>query len=714
MFNRKWFVLASMFVVAGMLLTACGGAVQTVVVTAPPEVVTEEIVVTATPEAEEAAAGGECCDVYRIGMYEDPVSLNYWNYLGPGSSVWTQFVLSGYPASMYTLSDQRFDFVPSLAKDLPPEPVKEGDNWVITVEMVDNATWSDGEPVTANDVVFTHNACKDLRLTQNWPNQCAPLGVDVTVEAVDDYTVKYTFATTPSLGTWQAGLAQATVLPEHFWADTVAEARAFIDGMEEPDVEMPEGVDCTAEELSDEDAAACEPYNAAWDPYNEAFENARKTLYEADPTGSPVFGGYTTDKWEPGAFIQRTANENYYFKDARVTEYDDGTWMLEMADGTTYQLYGDASGEKTLDYVGGPYAPNVVLSLYGSQDAAFLALTNGDVDFVFSPTGIPRGLKDQAQQAPGINTYTNADYGMYYLAFNMRKYPMSEPEFRQAVDIVLDKEFVVNNVLQGSVFPMYSTMPPGNGFWYNPDVPTPYRNCSEGEATNCLVDENENGTTRDERVNMAVQVLKDAGWTWDTEPYYDEDLEDTVPGEGLRMPNGEPMPEIKILGPGPAYDPLRATFNQWVSEWMRELGMPVESELTGFNTILGPVFVDSDFDMYILGWGLGNVAFPDYYEAFWHSRNDTAISGNFNTPGIHDDELDAAIDEFMNSTDLDAARDLVFKLQVMLADKRPYICLFYKQVDDVARDNIIFPYTEVLSGITNAAGFQTDAQPHFK
>jgi ABC-type transport system substrate-binding protein len=706
MLNKKWFVLASLIVVAAMLLTACQPeeVVKTVVVTQIVEVAGEEriveVEVTVPPapvEEEEEEVGGECCDVYRIGMYEDPVSLNYWNYLGPGSSVWTQYVLSGYAASMYTLSDQRFDFVPSMATDLPPDPVQEGDVWIITVGMVDDAIWSDGEPITTNDVVFTHNACKDLKLTQNWPNQCAPMGVDVTVEAVDDYTVKYTFAEEPSLGTWQAGLALAPIMPEHFWGDAVAESRSFIEGLEKPDVELPEGVDCEAEDLSDEDQAACDAYAEVWDPYNEAYENARKTLYEADPTGSPVAGGYTTDKWEPGAFVQRTENANYYFKGAEISEYDDGTWMMEHPNGTTYQIYGDASGEETLRFTSGPYAPNVILSLYGSQDACFLALADGEIDFVFSPTGIPRGLKEQAQQSAGINTYTNADYGMYYVAFNMRKYPMSEPEFRQAVDIVLDKEFVVNNVLQGSVFPMYSTMPPGNVFWHNPDVPTPYKDLE-----------------REERVNLAIEVLKDAGWTWDVEPFYDEDLVDTVPGEGLRMPNGELMPEIKILGPGPAYDPLRATFNQWISEWMRELGMPVESELTGFNTILGPVFIDADFDMYILGWSLGNVAFPDYFESFWHSRNDTAETGNYNTPGMHDDEFDALVDEFMKSNDLDVARERVFEMQVMLADKRPYICLFYKQVEDVARDSIVFPYTDVLSGITDAAGFQTDAQPLFK
>ncbi|MGD2159236.1 MAG: ABC transporter substrate-binding protein, partial [Anaerolineales bacterium] len=696
-----------------LVLAACAPAetptpetvVETVVVTEVVEgeevEVVKTVVVTVEPEEEmeEEAAGGECCDVYRIGIFEDPVSLNYWNYLGPGSSVWTQYVVSGITPALYNLSDQRFDFINELATDLV-DPVDNGDGtFSMTVEMVQDATWSDGEPVDAHDVVFTQNVCKDLQLTSNWPNQCKPLGLDITAEALDDYTVQFTFPESPSLGTWNAGVALAPIMPEHFWADTAAEAYSFIEGLEEPTVEAPEGVDCAAEDLSDEDQAACDEYNAAWDPYNEAFQNARRTLYEADATGTPVFGGYSTDQWEPGAFVERNLNESYYFKGAEIVEYDDGTWLRIMPDGTEYQLYGDATGEETLRFTSGPYAPNVIMSVYGSQDAAFLALANGEVDYVLNPLGLSRGLREQAQKGEGIRSYINADYGLFYIAFNMRKYPMELPEFRQAFDIIIDKEFVVNSVLGGVVFPMYSVMPPGNGFWHNPAV----------QQNNEYI-----GLSREERVNQAVQVLKDGGWSWSQEPAWDEDLQDVVPGEGITMPNGEAMPDMTILGPGPAYDPVRATFNQWISEWARELGMPVESELTGFNTILGPVFVNADFDMYILGWSLGNVAFPDYFESFWHSRNDTATTGNFNTPGLNSPEYDALVDEFMTTADLERAQELVYQMQEMLADLRPYIPLFYKQVEDLARDNVVFPYTETLGGLVDAAGLQTDTQPVFR
>jgi len=707
--SKKLFIVLAAFAALGLVLVACGGTaepevievtrvvtetvVETVEVGGEPvevtRIVTETVVETVVQEvpAEEGATG-ECCDNYTIGIFEDPLTTNYWSYLGPNNSVWTAYIMDGVAPSLYTLSDQRFDFVPALAKDLPPEPEQEGDLYTITVEMLEGATWSDGEPITANDVAFTVNTSLDLVLTGNWPAIYRPEIID-SVEVIDDYTVKFYFTDIPGLAQWQYAAAQGPILPEHIWGPVVEEAKTFIADVTEPEMERPE--DCEAEDLSDDDKAACE----AWGTYDEAFENARETLYGAEAPSNVVGGGYTTDQFEPGAFVQRTMNENYFFAGAQIVESDDGQWMQTLADGTTRSYYGDGSGEVTLEYTGGPYSPNVIFSLYGDQSAAFLALANGEVDYVLNPLSLARGLREQAEQGEGVVTYTNPDNGLFYLAFNMRKEPYSLPEFRQAVDILTDKEFVADSVLQGSIDPTYSVVPPGNVFWFNDEVTS------------------ENiGLSRGERLDKAIQVLKDAGWTWETEPEWDREndpnAENVVPGTGLRMPNGELMPETTILGPGPAYDPQRASFNQWISEWLREIGMPVQSELTGFNTILNPVFVDANFDMYILGWGLG--IYPDYLCDFFHSANDTAVSGNYNTPGYNNPEYDALCDAFLAETNIEEAQAQAKELQAFLAKDLPYMPLFNRQSIDLINNRVVLPYTDTLGGIADANGMQVDAQ----
>jgi peptide/nickel transport system substrate-binding protein len=693
--DKKWLFPLACLLAVGWVLTACQPSepetiIKTVIVEKEGETIVETVVVTVEPtqQNDDEAAAEECCDVFRIGIYEEPVSLNYWNYLGPGSSVWTRYVISNDAAHLFDISDQRFQFVPSLAKDIPT-PVDNGDGtWSITVEMVEDALWSDGEPITAHDVVFTHNTCKDLALTWYWPSFCTPDGADVVATALDDFTVQYIYRNqVPNLRNWQFGIGMAPILPAHFWSDVVATAYDQIDGLAIPDQVRPEN--CDPSSLTDNVIELCQ----AWTVYDETFDRAREILFTADAHNQPVAGGYILEDWQPGVSIQLSANQNYNFKDTEIVEYEDGTWLRVLPDGTETMLYGKAQGKETLRYRDGPYDPGIIYTIYGSQEAAFGALAAGEVDYVLNPIGIPRDMRDSFKENEHIRTYVNADYDMFYLAFNLRKYPMSEYEFRQVFDIIIDKELVIKDVLGEVVIPLYSTMPAMNVFWHNPEV------------TNDYVD-----LSRAERVELAVGILKDAGWRWKSEPYWDEFVQDIVPGEGLIMPNGEPMPALTILGPGPDFDIVRATFNQWVSEWARELGMPIQSELTGRNAILDSVFVASDFDMYIFGWPLGNPAYPGYYDDFWHSRNCTFETGGSNTPCFKNDEYDALVDEFVATSDLLRAQELVYKMQLILADQRPYIPLYSDKVFDFAWDHVRFPYVDTLGGIELQDGFRTSTQ----
>ena len=66
----------------------------------------------------------------------------------------------------------------------------EGKTWVI-FQMRPEARFADGTPVTAHDVVFSHN----LFLEQGLPSYAQAVSRRVTgAEALDDHTVKFTFA----------------------------------------------------------------------------------------------------------------------------------------------------------------------------------------------------------------------------------------------------------------------------------------------------------------------------------------------------------------------------------------------------------------------------------------------------------------------------------------------------------------------------------------
>jgi ABC-type dipeptide transport system, periplasmic component len=105
--------------------------------------------------------------------------------------------------------------VPDLAKRWSVDAA--GKVW--TFELRDDATWQDGEPVTAEDVAFTIRTLQDPAYT----GPAAGSWSEVEVHAVSDRIVTFTLAT-PLGGFLQA--ATQPIVPAHLLADVPVEALA--------------------------------------------------------------------------------------------------------------------------------------------------------------------------------------------------------------------------------------------------------------------------------------------------------------------------------------------------------------------------------------------------------------------------------------------------------------------------------------------------------
>ena len=611
-----------------------------------------QVLVTPTPPAATSApAAGP--RTYQLGIFEDLTTTNYWSYLGADTTIWNSYVLGGDQPSLYGYSDQRFDWIPSLADGFPTPIIEEtvGGNtfWTTEVDLKKGVKWSDGADVTADDFVFTAQTVIDLELSGNWASIVNPEFFD-HAEAVDLYKLKLFFKQKPGLAIWQFGMAFMSILSQSYWAPIVAEAK--------------EQGDITGQQ---------------------------KALYAHIPEGHPVSGGYTFKRWEKGAFAEKIKNDDYYFFGTTVTNYANGAYSDSKPGVFSFSAYGDPSGEKTLEYTIGPNADSSIFSIYGSQDAAVLALKKGDIDFMLNPLGLQKGLQEQVEGQAGLSTLENTSNGVRYLAFNLRKPPMDIKEFRQAVATLIDKEFITDTVLQGVAIPVYSMVPEGNAFWYNADVPLTGKGFSRGK-----------------RIAEAVELLKAAGFSWEKEPKVSEDGRFVeVKGKGLKMPNGEAVPELEILSPSAGYDPLRSTFAIWIERWLNDIGVPAKANLTGFNVIVEKVFTEHQFDIWILGWGL--TLYPDYLEAFFHSSHSGA--DGLNAGGYSNPEFDKLAEELLAESDLDAARSKVFTMQGFLADELPYVVLYTTPILEAYRsDRLTFPYTDTLDGIQNLQGMTTIVQ----
>ena len=666
--SKKLAILVVLIMVATVVLAACGPTpepeviVQTVqvevtkIVEKEGEVVTvvetveveKEVPVTVAPP-EPTEPPPVVPKTYRMGVFEDLTTMNYWAYMDPDSSVWNAYYLgAGGTPSFWTLAYPDILFVPSMATELPTEIVQDGDFWVQTIAIHPGVTWSDGEEVTVNDFIFTGETVRDFGLGGNWLSSFAFDYID-HFEAVDDYTVKIYYSQQPGLNVSQVGgIGFAPWMPKHFWADKAAEAAK-----------------------SDDPATA---------------------LYAIDGSEAPTVGAFTYAKWEPGAFAELTARDGGFFANATSTFYADGAYK-ESNDNYEFCVYGDCSGDVKLGYTSGPYVPNVIYNIYGTQDAAVLALANGEVDFLLNPLGLQRGLREQVVGNPDLGAFQNPSNGWRYLAFNVRKSPNDIKEFRQAVATLIDKEYITGNVLQNTAIAVYGMVPEGNAYWFNPDAPTVGK-----------------GLDRGERISQAKDLLKSAGFSWDVEPEWNADDLSVIPGTTLKDPDGNELEQIELLAPSAGYDPMRATAAIWIAQWCNDLGIPVKANATGFNTIIPLVFEpdpetgEIEFDWYILGWSLGNPALPDFHEAFFGCAND-AKEGGFNTPGYCDEDFDAMAANFLSAQTLEEARKYVWEMDNKLAEDLPYMTLFTAPIlEFYAKARVEYPFTEALDGLQNLNG----------
>lgn len=135
-------------------------------------------------------------------------------------------------------------YVPQLAESITTE-----DNLTFTIRLRDGATWSDGEPVTAQDVLFTFLLITSPEAGQAVLLQNAILGTDdggklpagateiEGVQIIDDRTVTVTTKWETALYTFENNFGRYLfVLPEHVLGDVPRDQLLSYEWFNHPDV----------------------------------------------------------------------------------------------------------------------------------------------------------------------------------------------------------------------------------------------------------------------------------------------------------------------------------------------------------------------------------------------------------------------------------------------------------------------------------------------
>jgi ABC-type transport system substrate-binding protein len=538
--------------------------------------------------------------------------------------------------ALYQYNDA-LESVPNLGTCEP-----DADELVWTCSLQE-ATFHDGSPMTAEDVKYSYDLAISANCTYN-PSICLAGFVD-SAEVIDDRTIAFTlpqhysqFTTLilPSLGieskaVIEGAYADFTGAAASLDPAAVRAAGAAIDepaGADEPDLAGCEGALGAAEDLLTQ-AGVQLPRRE-----DHTFEDGFDPCSYGTVLSTDLLGVATSLEAE-GIDAVAAVYSLLPFNRAPV-----GTGPYRLVE---FEVGQSVVLEAHADYHAGvPATPTMNFVIITDLVAAASALAAGQVDYVEEMT------PDAYEAVRNSDSVKIAEYPGFLhleLQFNVREGRIfSDVNLRKAMQLCIDKAGTVDAATNGTALPTESETPPAS--WaFNPDV---------------------QGVERD--VDAARALIEESGWTEGADGVYTRD--------GQRL-----AAEVLVR----AGQSDRINFMQLLAEQVRECGFEITVNPADFQTVLIPAldraWADDGFDAYFGGWSAA--IDPDPF-SLWHcSQVSTEERPElFNYIGYCNAEVDEIIEAGLATSDQEERRELYFRFQEILAEEQPYLFAYAPLVRD--------------------------------
>jgi ABC-type transport system substrate-binding protein len=119
--------------------------------------------------------------------------------------------------------------------------------------------------------------------------------------------------------------------------------------------------------------------------------------------------------------------------------------------------------------------------------------------------------------------------------------------------------------------------------------------------------------------------------------------------------------------------PTHVSMVDLLADWLRNVGIRIETEAQELGTFINVVLDERDFDI-ALDTQVRDIdpASMDFWFSCWSAESGSAA---LNFPGYCNEEMDELVYEFWNSTDMEARWEPMFEAQRLLNQDRPIIIL---------------------------------------
>jgi peptide/nickel transport system substrate-binding protein len=333
------------------------------------------------------------------------------------------------------------------------------------------------------------------------------------------------------------------------------------------------------------------------------------------------------------------------------------------------QTYDKDKGVLILDankdyYDGAPAIDQIVFQKFDNADAMVQALKVGDIDII---SEVPATAFEAVKGFENVKAVV--EDGRYFteLIINSvdpandppptRNPALEDPQVRLALATAINKQDLVDLILQGLGSPGDTIVPPtlGGGFWHSPNV-------------------------KDVAFDIAGanQILEDAGYK--------------MGSDGVRA-KGDTRLEFRLQFP--TSNPFYPRIADMLAGWFKEIGVKANVEAADPDSLTAALTPTGDYDLVIWGWG------PDPDPDFILSvmTTDQFVSGGWSDSGYHNPEYDQLYLDQQQAIDKNARQQIVWKMQELAYNDRPYIVLWYEKLLQAYRSDRFTGFVESPLGI---------------
>ena len=503
----------------------------------------------------------------------DPQNLNPYTSSDAGASN----VLSNiFETMLLPNPEPPFKLEGHLAESYPK--ISE-DKLIYTFTVRKDAHFSDGKPLSAADVHFSIKTVLNPKVLAPHSRNYYSSVSEVTQH--DDYRISFVMKEVYFRNDVSLGLL--AIIPRHYY---------------DPDGLMD---NVTVKELKDgswETGSNAEAINRFAEQFNQN--------YNREALGS---GPYTLKNPEQdlvtGQKVVITRNDNYWGKGKDLPQ-------------------------------GPGYVDKVIFKTINNQDAAFIELTNGNLDLHGMQ---PLEFKEKSWSPEFIEQFLKVvEYrGQYnYIGWNNKHPIFKDKRARRAMTLMTNRGSMVRNLLFGLgeviVGPVHRTRPEYNtGIMAIPFDP-----------------------------DAALDLLEESGWVdSDSDGLLDKEI------EGVKTPFRFTM----LINSG---NQIRKDIALTLQAECADVGIEMEVRELDWSVFLEEV-KSQRADAYVLGWRYSLTYTPDPFQ-IWHSSQ--AKDGGSNSIAFIDDETDKILEEYRKTFDPAKRKEMLYRFQEIIHDEQPYTFLW--------------------------------------